>query len=75
MAAVRGHQVLPDLDLGIRRCACNGQIVCVHYYQANCLDQEAHENYCLGSTGSHLGVFPRHFHRNVGLLPAGALFV
>lgn len=75
VAAVRSHQVLPDLDLGIRCCTCNCQILCVHYDQANCVDQEAYENHCLGSTGCNMGILSRYLCWDIGLLPAGVGFV
>ena len=73
MAAVRSYQVLPDLDLGIRCCTCNRQIFSVHHDQADCFDQKAHEDHCLGSTGRNMGIFSRHLCRNIGLLPASAV--
>jgi hypothetical protein len=75
MAAIRGHQVLLDLDSGLRRCPCDRQVVCVHHHQAHCIDQETDEDYCLDPVSSHLVLFLGHIYWNTGILPAGALFV
>jgi len=75
MAAVGSHQVLPHLDLSIRCCTRDCQILGVHHDQANCIDQEAYEDYRLGSPRRHMGFFPRYLCWDAGLLPAGARFV
>jgi len=75
VAAVRSHQVLPHLDLSVRRGTRHGQILGVHHDQANCIDQEAYENHRLGSTRCYMGFFPSYLCWNTGLLPAGAGFV
>lgn len=73
MAAVRGHQVLPDMDPGLRRLACDCQVIYLHHHPAHCIREAVDENYGLGVTGSDLGVVRSHVHRNPLLLPASTL--
>ena len=68
MATGGGGQVLSYLDLGIRCCTGNGEVVCVHHCPAHRLDQEAFKDHCLGSSSSNLGFFPRHLSRDFALL-------
>lgn len=72
MAILGGYGVLHHLDLVVRPCPRNGEVLHLHHDSTHRIHEEVTRLYCLGPSCCDMGVLPRHLPRNSTLLPAGS---